>query len=263
MYFYKSQSINIKKMKNIMNIFLIINSKNKRIQNLINEYCLMHDEKSPMALIVNSNSLELYDRSTPQKKPIKVDFTSEKNNYRCLNFKKKNEILYKAIGIKNNYFPFVLDVTAGFGQDSFLLSFLGCYVVMIEHHPVVSALLKDGLDRGYKDQKIGYWLKQRFHFLFNDSLNMMNLSISKPDVIYLDPMYPTYTKKSLPKKNMQFLRKLISTNSQSKDLLNISRKFARNRIVVKRPSYASPISDERVDFVIKNKYHRFDIYLPF
>ncbi len=134
---------------------------------------------------------------------------------------------------------------------------------MIEHHPVIAALLKDGLERGYKDEKIGFWLKKRLHLIFNNSLNMLNLSILQPDVIYLDPMYPTNKKKSLPKKNMQFLRKLIKKNDESKNLLHVARKFAKKRIVVKRPSYANPISNDKVDFIISNKHHRFDIYLPY
>jgi 16S rRNA (guanine1516-N2)-methyltransferase len=134
---------------------------------------------------------------------------------------------------------------------------------MIENHPVIAALLKDGLERGYKDEKIGFWLKKRLHLIFNNSLNMLNMSILQPDVIYLDPMYPINKKKSLPKKNMQFLRKLIKKNDESKNLLHVARKFAKKRIVVKRPSYAHPISNDKVDFIISNKHHRFDIYLPY
>ena len=66
----------------------MIEKKNKKTIDLINKYNLKHDENSSMALIINSTSLELYDRSTPIKKPIKVNFTSKKNNYRCLNLKK-------------------------------------------------------------------------------------------------------------------------------------------------------------------------------
>ncbi|CAL4325965.1 class I SAM-dependent methyltransferase [Buchnera aphidicola] len=244
-----------------MNIYLMIQKKNKKTIDLINKYNLKHDENSAMALIINSTSLELYDRSTPIKKPIKVDFTSKKNNYRCLNLK-KNELLYKAVGIKKNYLPSILDATAGLGTDSFLLSSFGCFVIMIEKHPVIAALLRDGLERGYKDKKIGNWLKKRLHLIFNDSLNMLKIPILQPDVIYLDPMYPIRKKKSSPKKEFQFLRKLINSDYQPEKLLNIAKKLAKKRIVVKRPSYASPLSKDKVDFVISNKSHRFDIYLP-
>lgn len=246
-----------------MNIYLIVKNTNVRLQKIIKEYNIKHDENASFALIINNNILELYDRSKMCKINIKVDFLSKQNNYRCVNFKKKNEALYKALGIKANYFPSVVDATAGFGKDAFLISFWGCYVMMIERHPVVAALLKDGLQRAYENKNIGCWLKKRLHFIFYDSFKMLEIPIFQPDIVYLDPMYPINKKKLLPKKNMQFLRKIIKNNSNYKELLNISRKFARKRIIVKRPIYAKPLSNEKFEFSIKNKNHRFDIYLPF
>ena len=83
-----------------MNIYLIIQDNNIRIQKIIHEYKIKHDKNSSLALIIKKNTLELYNRLTPNEKTIKVDFLSKQNNYRCLNFKKKNEALYKALGIK-------------------------------------------------------------------------------------------------------------------------------------------------------------------
>ncbi|QFQ32731.1 16S rRNA methyltransferase [Buchnera aphidicola (Aphis fabae)] len=245
-----------------MNIYLIIKSKNIRIQKIIKEYNINHDENASIALIINNNTLELYHRLTPHEKTIKVDFLSKQNNYRCLKFKKKNEALYKALGIKKNYFPYVIDATAGFGRDAFLIAFWGCYVLMLERHPIIAALLKDGLQRAHESQKIGNWLKQRLHLMFYDSFKMLEIPILQPDIIYLDPMYPINKKKALPKKNMQFLRNIIKNSDNHENLLNISRKFAKKRIIVKRPSYAQPLSKEKVKFSISNKNHRFDIYLP-
>ncbi|WAI11761.1 MAG: class I SAM-dependent methyltransferase [Buchnera aphidicola (Macrosiphum albifrons)] len=246
-----------------MKIYLKFNHYNRRIYSLINSLKLKHDENCSMGLIINHNSLELYNRENVNQKSIKVDFTSKKNNYRCFHFKKKNEVLFKVAGIKNSYFPSILDATAGLGNDSFIFSFLGCQVLMIERHPIVAALLKDGLQRGYQDKKIGHWLKKRLHLVINDSSNMLEMPISRPDIIYLDPMYPSHNKKSLPKKNMQLIRKLIGYNYDSEILLNISRKLAKNRIIVKRPYYAKPLSKDKVNFTITTTKHRFDIYQPF
>lgn len=55
-----------------MNIYLIKNYKNKRIEYLIQKYNLHHDESSSIALIINSNSLELYDRFEPKKNLLKL-----------------------------------------------------------------------------------------------------------------------------------------------------------------------------------------------
>ncbi|WP_348769426.1 class I SAM-dependent methyltransferase [Buchnera aphidicola] len=246
-----------------MNIYLIKKNTNTRIEKIINDYNIRHNENASLSLIINNNTLELYNRSIFHKKTIKVDFLSKQNNYRCLKFKKKHEALYKALGIKKNYFPYVIDATAGFGKDAFLMSFWGCYVIMIERNPVIAALLKDGLQRAYKNKNIGNWLKKRLHLIFCDSFKMLDMPILKPDIIYLDPMYPLNKKKALPKKNMQILRNIIKNSDNYENLLNISRKFAKKRIIVKRPSYAKPLLENKVKFSINNKNNRFDIYLPF
>ncbi|WAI18287.1 MAG: class I SAM-dependent methyltransferase [Buchnera aphidicola (Acyrthosiphon caraganae)] len=245
-----------------MKIYLEFKFYNKRIYELIDSLELKHDENCSIGLLINKDSLELYNRENLKQKSIKVDFVSKKNNYRCFHFRKKNEVLSRVIGIKNSYFPHIIDATAGLGNDAFIFSFLGCKVTMIERHPIAAALLKDGLQRGYEDKKIGYWLKKRLHLIINDSFDILKMSILKPDVIYLDPMYPFHNKKSLPKKDMQLFRKLIGRDYDSERLLNISRKLAKNRIIVKRPCYAKPLSEEKVNFIITTKNHRFDIYQP-
>ncbi|QCI22404.1 class I SAM-dependent methyltransferase [Buchnera aphidicola] len=246
-----------------MKIHLSFKFQNKRLENLIKQFNLKHDENCSISLIINSDSLELYNRENYKQKPIKIDFTSKKNNYRCFSIRKKSDILVKAIGIRKTYYPFILDATAGLGNDAFILSFLGCKVLMIERHPIVAALLKDGLQRGYRDQKIGFWLRKRLHLIFNDSFNILKMNVLKPDVIYLDPMYPISKKTSLPKKNMQIFRKLIGQDYDSNNLLKISRKLAKKRIVVKRPSYAEPLSTDKINFTVVGKKHRFDVYSPF
>jgi 16S rRNA (guanine1516-N2)-methyltransferase len=49
----------------------------------------------------------------------------------------------------------VIDGTAGLGKDAFVLAGLGCKVTLVERHPVVVALLADGLARAWQDPEIG------------------------------------------------------------------------------------------------------------
>lgn len=246
-----------------MKIYLNLKYCNTRILNIINLFKLKHDPHASIGLLANYNSLELYNRNNINQKSIKVDFSSKKNNYRCLNFTKKHEILYKVSGINKSYTPFILDLTAGLGNDSFIFSFLGCRVLMIERHPVIAALLTDGLQRAYQNTKIGDWLKKRLHLIATDSINILESSIFKPDIIYLDPMYPIGKNKSLPKKNMQILRDLIGHHSDDYEkILYMSRKLAKNRVIIKRPAYAKTLSQNKINFFINAKHHRFDIYRP-
>ena len=59
----------------------------------------------------------------------------------------RGEAVAKAVGIKGDYLPDVVDATAGLGRDAFVLASVGCRVRMLERNPVVAALLDDGRAR--------------------------------------------------------------------------------------------------------------------
>lgn len=84
----------------------------------------------------------------------------------------------------------MVDATAGLGRDAFVLAALGCQVQMLERNPVVAALLDDGLRRGYLDAEIGPWLRERLTLLHASSLTALVAIEPRPEVVYLDPMYP-------------------------------------------------------------------------
>ena len=43
--------------------------------------------------------------------------------------------------------PRVLDATAGFARDAFVLACLGCHVDLVERSPIMAALLRHGLEQ--------------------------------------------------------------------------------------------------------------------
>jgi 16S rRNA (guanine1516-N2)-methyltransferase len=84
----------------------------------------------------------------------------------------------------------VVDATAGLGRDAFVLASVGCRVRMLERNPVVAALLDDGLARGYADPEIGPWLQERLQLIHASSLTALTDITPRPQVVYLDPMFP-------------------------------------------------------------------------
>ncbi|TMP13498.1 class I SAM-dependent methyltransferase, partial [Pseudoalteromonas ruthenica] len=80
--------------------------------------------------------------------------------------------------------PVVLDATAGLGRDGFVLASLGCKVILHERHPVVAALLYDGLKRAYDDIEIGPWMQQNMSLIFGSSHTLLDQCESMPDVVY-------------------------------------------------------------------------------
>lgn len=223
---------------------------------------LIHDELSPMALVLTATHLELRKRDEPKLGGIFVDFVSGAMAHRRKFGGGRGEAVAKAVGVKGSYQPDVVDATAGLGRDAFVLAAVGCRVRMVERHPVVAALLDDGLRRGYADPEIGLWLRERLQLLHASSLMALEQITPRPDVVYLDPMYPHRHKSALVKKEMRVFQTLVGADEDADGLLEPARRLAMKRIVVKRPDYAPPLANVVTQSAIVTKSHRFDIYPP-
>ncbi len=98
-----------------------------------------------MALALTTEHLELRKRDEPKLGGIFVDFVGGAMAHRRKFGGGRGEAVAKAVGIKGDYLPDVVDATAGLGRDAFVLASVGCRVRMLERNPVVAALLDDGL----------------------------------------------------------------------------------------------------------------------
>ncbi|ALV90685.1 MULTISPECIES: 16S rRNA (guanine(1516)-N(2))-methyltransferase RsmJ [Pantoea] len=229
---------------------------------LAQRWGLQHDDQSVMALVLTSEHLELRKRDEPKLGGIFVDFVSGAMAHRRKFGGGRGEAVAKAVGIKGGYLPDVVDATAGLGRDAFVLAALGCRVRMLERHPVVAALLDDGLRRGYEDAEIGGWLRERLTLLHVVSQQALSDITPAPDVVYLDPMYPHRQKSALVKKEMRVFQSLVGPDEDADALLEPARRLAKKRIVVKRPDYAPPLAGVETQSAVVTKSHRFDIYPP-
>ena len=113
--------------------------------------------------------------------------------------------------------------TAGLGRDAFVLAGLGCKVIMVERHPVVAALLEDGLRRAYDDSEIGEWMRERMSLFHGSSIDKLADAVKSTgteiDVVYLDPMYPHREKSALVKKEMRVFQTLVGADLDADGLL--------------------------------------------
>lgn len=229
---------------------------------LATRWSLEQDENAPLALVLTSAHLELRKRDEPKLGGIFVDFVSGAMAHRRKFGGGRGEAVAKAVGIKGGYLPDVVDATAGLGRDAFVLAALGCRVRMLERHPVVAALLEDGLQRGYADSEIGGWLRERLTLLHVASQQALSDIAPAPDVVYLDPMYPHRQKSAMVKKEMRVFQSLVGADEDADALLEPARRLAKKRIVVKRPDYAPPLAGVVTQSAVVTKSHRFDIYPP-
>ncbi|PBN52768.1 16S rRNA (guanine(1516)-N(2))-methyltransferase RsmJ [Escherichia coli] len=243
---------------------------------------LEHDEDNLMALVLTPEHLELRKRDEPKLGGIFVDFVGGAMAHRRKFGGGRGEAVAKAVGIKGDYLPDVVDATAGLGRDAvgikgdylpdvvdataglgrdaFVLASVGCRVRMLERNPVVAALLDDGLARGYADAEIGGWLQERLQLIHASSLTALTDITPRPQVVYLDPMFPHKQKSALVKKEMRVFQSLVGPDLDADGLLEPARLLATKRVVVKRPDYAPPLANVATPNAVVTKGHRFDIY---
>lgn len=228
---------------------------------IANKWQLKHTPNTVIALSLASERLQLKKMDEPNLGGVYVDFVSGAMRHRRKFGGGHNETIAKAIGIKKSYLPTIIDATAGLGRDAFVLAALGCQVQLYERHPVVAALLDDGLQRGYSNVEIGSWLRKRMIFSHTTSIKALARLSSAPDVVYLDPMYPKRYKSALVKKEMRIFQSLVGSDNDADSLLIPAMAIAKHRVVVKRHNCAPPLAAILPQTTIKTKKHRFDIYL--
>lgn len=159
--------------------------------------------------------------------------------------------------------PTVVDATAGLGRDAFVLANLGAQVTMVERSPILATLLEDGLNRLAADtarSDSDTIQLQLTHANAIEWLRQQAETEHRPEVVYLDPMYPHRSKSALVKKEMRALRALVGDDDDSALLLQAARQCALNRVVVKRPKGAPLIDTSKPSGNVQSKNTRYDIY---
>ena len=179
----------------------------------------------------------------------------------------------RAVGLRRRQpAPVIIDATAGYGEDAWLLASLGCRVLAVERNKLVGTLLRDGLMRVATAQPA---VAERVTTIVADARTIFGQMVRRhaattthppeaiadfwpPDVIYLDPMFPT-GRKATERKAMRVLRRLVGDDKRAPELLAAARAVARRRVVVKRPLHAEPLA-EKPGSVHKGKSTRYDVY---
>ena len=101
--------------------------------------------------------------------PVRVDFVEGAVAHRRLFGGGSGQMIAKAVGIQPGVRPSVLDATAGLGRDAFILAELGCPVTLIERHPLIAALLEDGLLRAQANDAVNV-IVARMHLIGGNAI---------------------------------------------------------------------------------------------
>ena len=172
----------------------------------------------------------------------------------------------------------VLDATAGWGEDAWLLAVWGYRVIAVEQNRIVFALLRDAWARMGK-QRLA--VASRMQPVCGDALELMRHWMERgavkgreavhplsplPDIVCLDPMFPgRERRKAKEKLPLQILGCLVAADpDRDQEMLDAALELAKHRVVVKRPRTACALLSRGQAPVhrIEGKGFRFDIYIP-
>jgi len=195
--------------------------------------------------------------------PLYVDFLSGKKNYRSQHTSLKNEALAKAMGLKGKTNPEIVDATGGLAGDAFTLAALGFAVTLLERSSIIYALVADGIQRAQKDSRTASSVN-RLHLVHADAISWLQQlkADERPEIIYLDPMFPERKKSALPRQEMLILHDIVGEDSDADELLKVALACATRRVVVKRPRLATLlVVDPAPSFSLLGSSSRFDVYV--
>lgn len=230
------------------------------VEALLRELKLLPADMAGFVLQYGHEGLMLQATGPKAPGPVRVDFVGGAAAHRRLQGGGSGQMIARAVGIQPGIRPLVLDATAGLGRDAFVLAQLGCQVTLAERHPLIAALLADGLRRGRLDAEVGP-IAERMHLLGGDAIALMKAwSGEPPQVVYLDPMFPHRDKSALVKKEMLLFRPLVGDDPDAPELLAAALALASHRVVVKRPRKAPHVAGPTPGYVLEGKSTRFDIY---
>lgn len=216
------------------------------------------------SLMYHDNILSLYENNLltgKKQRPFYVDFLNTKLQHRTKHQSQfASELLFKAIGIKPTSLPTILDVTAGFATDAYLLATRGCHVTALERQGVIVALLEDALRRATDEDQSQHNVFQRL------SIQQVQAEQYLPryghifDVIYCDPMFAISHKSALAKKPMQILQAFTKQDEDQTSLALLAFQHAKRRLVVKRNLQANALLPQKPTFCVYGKTIRYDVY---
>jgi 16S rRNA (guanine1516-N2)-methyltransferase len=223
---------------------------------LTNLLACAHSRASELSIEANENGVDI--RLSEAQLGFEHSFISGALPVRA---RQSTQALIKACSNKQRSIKKVLDLTAGWGIDSFTLAWHGRQVTLLEQNELLHAIVSYSLSRLAADSQ-GAAVAARISIeLTNANSYLQSLGPNHEyDCIYLDPMFPRHKSSAKPAKEMQILQAL-TTNVEIESCFELALQTARRRVVVKRPLKATRLSSLKPDLVYREKTIRFDIYL--
>ncbi len=192
--------------------------------------------------------------------PVAVDFLTGPIGSRLRHDRGRKHELARAAGLVKGQLPTIVDATAGFGVDAFMLASLGAQVTLIERSPEVYRLLRDGLAQAAEAGADFAAIVARMTLLQGDSRDI--LTALRPDVVTVDPMHPARRDSALVKIKMRSLRAMVGADPDAGELMRVALAAAGKRVVLKWPRRAAPLEGlPKPSHQILGKTVRYDVFM--
>ena len=174
----------------------------------------------------------------------------------------RGELLVRAVKGRSAQRPlFVVDATAGLGEDAILLAAAGHTVHMFEQNPVIAAMLRDALDRAASDPALTE-IVGRMTLTEGDSVTELCKLEQTPDAVILDPMFPERKKSGLIGKKLQLLQVLEQPCADEQALLRAAGQAHPAKIIIKRPQKGPYLAGRSPSYSLIGKAIRYDVIVP-
>ena len=213
-------------------------------------------------LIVRNGGLTLAESPSGRGASLRIDFLRGAMRSRLRRAPAERQLLARAVGWKGPGLT-VLDATAGVGSDAFLLAWLGCQVTAVERSAVLGALLEDGVRRAAREGDDRYReAVDRLDLITADAVSVLNglADGKRPEVVYVDPMYPDSGRSAKSRKAMELSRRVVGDDADAGEVFRVARQVARRRVVVKRRARAAPLA-EGATMCLAGRTIRYDVYV--
>ncbi|MEE4297963.1 MAG: class I SAM-dependent methyltransferase [Pseudomonadales bacterium] len=154
----------------------------------------------------------------------------------------------------------VLDGTGGLGTDAWLLASAGAEVTVVEQHPVLRALLQDGLRRAAVPTPE---IAARVTLRAGDTRACV--AALRPEVLYLDPMYAPRRKQALGDRRLRLVATLLAADALRGDdaggLVRAGLDAGVERVVLKCPLRARLDGLPSPNHTLAGRSTRFDVWV--
>lgn len=166
----------------------------------------------------------------------------------------------------------VIDCTAGMARDAWELAYYGFNVTMLETSPILSLLIEDALERAIPGKSVSQSSKvtdsvaSRLNFIHVDAEQYLQskeaqVINSKETVIYIDTMFPEKRGTALPQGGIQTLQKVSKNTDGGEELLRLALAAGYKKVVVKRPRRWHWPEDLSINYSVKGKAIRYDVFV--